>query len=305
MAKLRRNYEKKRGGTSNAVRMGVFAAVLIGGLYFLWGTLNSKEEHPLMIPAMSTENRKVDDPVKSMLPVSSTGEVIEHTYYTLSYSEEHEQAEWVAYPLTKESIRMPNVKRSNWFNPDKKVKNESAVHSDYRGSGYSRGHLAPAGDMAFNKKAMKESMFMSNMSPQVREFNQGIWNELELSVRNWAWDNKEVYVVTGPVLSRGHIIKQIGHNKVSVPDSYFKIVMDHTSRNKKAIAFIIPNEVSTRPLKEYAVTIDEVEALTGIDFFSDAFEYGMEERLESRFDVNQWRWEQDLYDKRVNKWNHQ
>lgn len=300
MAKLRRNHQKSKGGATTAVRVAIFAAVLMGLLYFLWGSMG-KNKLTEYAPHISDRISKQGGE-KTMLPVSSSGEIIEHTHYALSYVEEYEQAEWVAYNLTKASIAVKNVERARWFNPDNAVKSGSAVHSDYRGSGYSRGHLAPAGDMAFSKEAMKESFFMSNMSPQVREFNQGIWNELEMSVRNWAWDNDQVYVVTGPVLSKGHILKYIGHNDVAVPDLFYKIVLDYTGKEKKGIGFLIPNKVSDKPLIEYAVSIDRVEEVTGIDFFSDA-PISSIEKIESRFDTDAWRWDNKLYQQRINAWN--
>jgi endonuclease G len=110
---------------------------------------------------------------------TSKGNIVEHTFYSLSYIEKYEQAEWVAYNISDEQLKKPNVKRTDWFETDPKVITGSAKHSDYKGSGYTRGHLVPAGDMAFEELAMKETFFMSNMSPQIRSFNNGIWRELE------------------------------------------------------------------------------------------------------------------------------
>ena len=238
------------------------------------------------------------------LPTSNKGILIHHRYYSLSYNEKYEVPEWVAYVLTKESLRIPNVKRTNWFEADKSISSGSAGYYDYKGSGYTRGHLVPAGDMAFNKEAMKESFLMSNIAPQNRAFNNGIWKELEENVRNWAWENNKLYIVTGPVLDKS-IVKYIGKNKVGVPRYFYKVVLDIDDPERKGIAFLIPNERSEKPLKEYEVTIDSIEKLTHIDFFNDMLIDDEEEKLESRFDPQKWKISQKLYRKRIEIWNKQ
>ena len=292
MAKLRRNHEKASGG--GLLSKSVVFAAIIGGLFYLFNMFNGGDTSE-QVDASKDKGQRVeiefadDDYVlpTDFFPTSTTGEIIKHKYYAMSYSEEHEQPEWVAYELTKESIRKKNVKRSGNFRPDPKVRKASAVKSDYRGSGYDRGHLVPAGDMAFNKKAMSETFYLSNMSPQIRNFNSGVWRELEERVRDWAWDNKHIYVVSGPVLTRG-ILDKIGPNKVSVPEEYYKVILDYTQPGLKGIAFLLPNEISTRPLMDYATSIDEIEKITGIDFFPQIDDQE-EAKLEGTFDTRAWR----------------
>ncbi|MFR9672703.1 MAG: DNA/RNA non-specific endonuclease, partial [Rikenellaceae bacterium] len=136
---------------------------------------------------------------QSYLP-HSDGEVVRHTYYTLSYIEEHEQAEWVAYEMTPRNAES-NVTRNDSFKADPKVSTASALPTDYQGSGYDRGHLCPAASMSFDKVAMEESFYMSNMSPQAPTFNRDGWMRLEKLVRGWAAADSVIYVVTGPILS--------------------------------------------------------------------------------------------------------
>ncbi len=238
------------------------------------------------------------------LPTSTTGEIIHHKYYSLSYNEKYELAEWVAYVLTKESLKIPNVKRTNWFEDDLNVKTGSATYYDYKGSGFTRGHLVPAGDMAFNKEAMKESFYMSNVTPQKRAFNNGIWKELEENVRNWAWKNHRLYIATGPVLDK-NINRYIGKNKVGVPKYFYKVILDIDDPDRKGIGFIIPNERSEQPLENYEVTIDSVEKLTNIDFFNELLTDDEEEKLESCFDSRKWKVSKKLYRKRISEWNKQ
>lgn len=200
---------------------------------------------------------------KDFYPTSTYGEVVKHQYYTLSYSEKDEQAEWVAYKLTPASFT--NIKRADNFREDSSVTTGSATLDDYKNSGYDRGHLAPAADMSINSTAMSESFFMSNMSPQVASFNRGIWKNLETQVRIWAKSNDSLYVVLGPILD--HPIKTIGTNKVTVPRAYYKTIVIFKNGNINGIAFLMPNEKSAKTISFFATSIDDVEALTGIDFY--------------------------------------
>ncbi|MBK9735862.1 MAG: DNA/RNA non-specific endonuclease [Saprospiraceae bacterium] len=117
--------------------------------------------------------------------------------------EQCEQAEWTAYRMDRTKLNVPNVDRSGHFEPDYSVTTRSAFHRDYSNSGFTRGHLVPAGDMAFDTLAMRESFFMSNMSPQLRAFNNGIWKELEENVRDWTYKDETLYIITGPIQSKG------------------------------------------------------------------------------------------------------
>lgn len=203
--------------------------------------------------------------------------IIRHFAYTLEYSEEHEQARWVAYVLTADMIDGP-WERCEHFRPDPMVASGSADLSDYRGSGFDRGHLAPAGDMRWDSVAMCESFYMSNMSPQRPGFNRGIWKRLEAQVRIWADENEEIWIVTGPVLTDD--LPTIGVNEVSIPDYFYKVVIDIKEPDMKGIGFVMPNQRSSKPIESFAVTIDSVEVLTGLDFFS-ALPDSLEHLLES------------------------
>ncbi len=168
---------------------------------------------------------------QELLPSSTTCEVIKHTYYTLSYSEPHEQAEWVYYELTPSLIN-GNTSRTNNFRPDPKVSTGSAQLIDYKGSGYDRGHLCPAGDMKMNVTAMSESFFLSNMSPQEPSFNRGIWKNLEATVRSWAITEGKIYVVTGGVLTSNKGV--IGVDRVVIPSIITRLYMMVQASNKRS-----------------------------------------------------------------------
>ena len=212
--------------------------------------------------------------------------VISHTGYSFLYNEAYEQASWVAYELTNEETQKV-IERTDKFIADPFVKSRTANESDYSGSGYDRGHLAPAGDMGWSQAAMAESFYYSNMSPQLPGFNRGIWKRLEELVRTWAIEYQSVYVVTGPILTKG--LSTIGMNKVAVPEYFYKVILDYTDPETKGIGFIVPNTGSKEPLQKYVVTIDSVEHLTGIDFFPQLPDQ-QEVLLEGTVSLPSWTW---------------
>ena len=221
------------------------------------------------------------------LPLFSSKEkIVVHTGFTLSYNETHEQANWVAYELTKEETNKTH-KRTNKFLKDPKVKSGTAADEDYKNSGYDRGHLAPAADMGWSAESMAESFYYSNMSPQTPAFNRGIWKNLEELVRSWAIENERIYIVTGPILTKG--LNVIGFNQVSVPQYYYKVILDYTEPEIKGIGFIMPNAGSKEELSGFAVSIDSVELLTGIDFFP-RLEDEEETIIEKSLCVPCWTW---------------
>ena len=217
--------------------------------------------------------------------VPSADCIVDRMGYALGYSEEHEQSAWVMYRLTREEVLTRKARRTDDFKADPAVVTFSALPSDYSRSGYDRGHLAPAEDMKYSEETMRDSFFMSNISPQRPEFNRGVWKRLEKKVRQFATDEESVFVITGPVLERD--LEKIGRdNKVSVPRRFFKIVYDETPP-KKMIAFVLPNEKSNAPLDSFATTVDEVERITGLDFFS-GLSAEMQSELESVSDSSAW-----------------
>lgn len=212
-------------------------------------------------------------------------QIIEHFAYTLSYNEEHEQADWVAYELTKEEAITTTYDRTDNFRADPDVSTGSADLSDYQPTEntYARGHMAPAADFRWSEKAMSESFYMSNMSPQVHAFNEGKWMYLEMEVRHWAEIYNGIYIVTGPVLKNG--LPTIGSNKVSVPEMYYKVILDLDE--EKGIGFLMPNKYIEDTFKNYAVSIDEVEKATGLDFFP-SLDDKTEEKIESTLNMSLW-----------------
>ncbi len=241
--------------------------------------------------------------LENYLPKSENDIIVEHNFFTLSYSEKDEQAKWVAFELTKDKVNSFIAERTNDFREDPKVPKGSAALKDYRGSGYDRGHLCAAGDMTFSRTAMSESFYMSNMSPQSKSFNRGVWKELEQQVRDWARANKHIYVITGPVL-RKRENKKIGVNRVTVPHAYYKVILDLTEPDQKGIAFMIPNEKQTQRLEMFEMSIDQLEKITNIDFFP-ALPDALEHELESNYDPMRWIYDEERFQQRLSVWNYE
>lgn len=302
----RRNASSDSGGF--IFKTGLFA-VLAGVAFWLFnhfgGQKTPESADGQVITEMPADKPGAEKPAttsqvpEDILPASTTGALVRHTYYALSYDEDHEQAEWVAYEITRDRLNENWAERPNTFRPDSDVRTESATPRDYSGSGYDKGHLCPAADMAFNEAAIDESFLMSNMSPQVPAFNGGIWRELEECARDWGRKFERVYVATGPVLSQTPL-GAIGFSKVTVPSAYYKVL--YAPEQHRAIAFILPNEMSTKPVMDYAVTIDAVENMTGIDFFPDLLK-GLNEEIEGSLDKDAWPIDRQRYKTRVEQWN--
>ena len=233
------------------------------------------------------------------LPTGPSDQVIDHTYYSLGYDEDWEQPRWVAYRLTPKQVRDRRVKRGNDFRPDPAVRTRSADREDYRRSGYSRGHLVPAGDMAFDETAMSETFYYSNMSPQLPEHNGAVWRELEESVRDWVREGEPTYIVTGPIVDGR--TQRIGENELAVPDAFYKVLL---AEDGEGIGFIIDHERQRDRLEAFATSIDEVEARTGLDFFPELTDLATAE-VESTFNVDRWPSSDRRYRQRINKWNKQ
>ncbi|MFA9389323.1 MAG: DNA/RNA non-specific endonuclease [Prolixibacteraceae bacterium] len=249
--------------------------------------MNTTARYLLIILQILYLSACAEEPVQvqqigDLTPVSS-GQIIQHTYYTLAYSEANEQAEWVYYMLTPEMVA-GNVKRKDDFREDPMVSTGSASLADYVGSGYDRGHLCPAASMSLNTASMSESFFMSNMSPQHPSCNRGKWKSLETQVRDWVNIEDTLYVASGAIFSNNK--GTIGENRVTVPGYYYKVILDIT-KPYKMIAFIMPNEKMDNDIDYYVTTVDSIEALTSINFFPGIPD-DLENDLESHSDFVKW-----------------
>ena len=201
-------------------------------------------------------------------------QIVTHPGYTLSYNEEYEQPDWVAYVLTVDELNTNVTGRTENFREDPSVVTGSAHLTDYRNSGYDRGHLIPSADRTSSVELNDATFLLSNMSPQIHRFNAGLWLKAEDAVRDAARKYGTLYVTTGPVFTDG--MKTIGECDVAVPESFYKVLLaQDKDGNWISLGLVCPQEYKDGTLKKYLTTVNEVEKLTGLDFFA-----GLDDRIE-------------------------
>lgn len=218
-------------------------------------------------------------------PLSNTSEQrIEKTSYIVSYNKETKIPNWVAWHLTADHTDGP-VRRMSSFYEEESVVSPRATLEDYKGSGWSRGHMCPAGDNKWSETAMYESFSLVNVCPQDASLNSGLWNSIEIDCRRWANRFGDIFIVCGPVLyNKEH--ETIGTNKVVVPEAFFKVILCLQGQ-PKAIGFVVKNNAGTKKKDQYINTIDEVERITGIDFFP-ALPDSIEDVVEAYSNIKDW-----------------
>ena len=215
--------------------------------------------------------------------ISST--ILNRSSYTVSYNPTTRLPNWVMWQLTAEHTDGP-LKRLNNFHEDEDCPLPRATLQDYRGSGWSRGHMCPAGDNKWDDKAMYDSFSLVNVCPQNSKLNSGLWNSIEMDCRKWARKYGEVYIVCGPVLmKREH--ETIGDNKVVVPEAFFKVVLCMKG-NPKAFGFIVRNTEGNKKKDLFYNSVDDVERITGYDFFP-ALPDDIEDAVEATARIEDWR----------------
>ena len=269
----------------------VILAILGTGYHFLWSGESPQEEETLgIVPGTSVEGGDVMTRIEIPYRLEdSESEIIEHMGYTLSYNNDYRVPNWVAYELLETEVLTGYRSREDEFTPDPLVKGWQAYDRDYVGSGYDRGHMAPAADMRWSSQTMKECFYLSNVCPQNHNLNSGAWNDLEKQVRYEARYYKSVWVVCGPIFKYNNP-KHIGSNHVAVPDSFFKALLARRKDGSYAsIGFIFPNRACERNLTHYAMTVDELEAELGMDLFHN-LETRAQDKAEAQMDpYGDWR----------------
>jgi len=235
------------------------------------------------------------------LPELKDGEeLICHSAFCLVYDEEHEMAKWTAHIVSRDIVT-GGINRTNDFRTDSLIKTGSAEEADYflkeekddgtikyDGFGYDRGHLAPSADFRWSAIALSESYYYSNMSPQLPAFNRELWADIESFVREYVYNNpnQDLFVVTAPVL-KDDLPKQVrSKNNISIPEYYYKIVVD--LQNSKGIAFLVSQNNLDYPIESYVVTIDSIEKITGINYYPK-ISSDEEILIENRSDISLWR----------------
>ncbi len=221
----------------------------------------------------------------NFLPDTVEGhQIVTYTQFTLSYNEEHEQADWVAYELTKQEVESSQP-RCNCFKTDKSITTGSANKKEYASTGFDLGHLCPAADNNMSAEANRESFLMSNISPQLPGFNRGAWKKLEELVRDFAVKYDTLYVVTGPVFLNN--LGSIGKDSITIPGYFYKVLLRKEGNKFYSMAIMMPQLGATDNFRAYVIPVNALESITGIDFFP-ALDNHIENRVEGQYQPNRW-----------------
>jgi len=218
------------------------------------------------------------------MPDGIPSETISYFGFTVNFNPEHRQPNYVAWELTAEETDGP-VPRNKKFTEDPSVEGCASL-DDYRNSGYDRGHMAPAGDMKWDKRAMDACFMLTNICPQASALNSGAWKKLEEKTRLWAQRDSALIIICGPILT-DRLTRSIGSGKISVPSRFFKVILAPHSSPPRAIAFIMPNAKVPGGMQQTVTTVDAVEQITGYDFFSSLPD-DIENAVESKASLSAW-----------------
>ena len=257
------------------------------GLFFFANLLLLGCLHSPPTGAIVPISKRLVRPIEALATRATSEELLQYEGFYVSYNKEWLIPNWVSYELTAEETSGPYSRKGKDFQADPEVHFLQADGYDYRGSGWSRGHMAPAADFKWSDKAIAETFYYTNICPQDVQLNNRYWNTLENKVRFWANLFGSIYVVTGPIVD-GHNTKRIGNHGVRVPDAFFKVILASSEGRWTSIAFIMQNTPEPRQLKDCATTVNEIETLSGFDLFY-FLEDSIEEQVESMLDYKTWR----------------
>lgn len=212
-------------------------------------------------------------------------QIIRRKAYLLSYNKERKLPNWVAWHLTAENANGECPRDYNYYE-DESVPIPRATNDDYKGNEWTHGHMCPAGDNKWDSIAMRESNLLTNICPQHSSLNSGLWNVIERDCRKWAVKYGDVFIVCGPVF---YNVKHqtIGIHEIVVPEAFFKVILCLAGK-PKAIGFVIKNNEGKKKKDQYVNTIDEVERITGMDFFS-ALPDSIENEVEAYANIEEWK----------------
>jgi endonuclease G len=255
--------------------------LLLGFIYFLIYRPDKTDEE--QSSTNITYHSYHFDDVSIFFPEQKGDQLVRYTGINIAYNEANEQALWVCYLITKNYLENPVCERKNRFKSDPNIHSKSANPKDYYKSGYDRGHLAPAADMLWSEEAMRESFYMSNMSPQKPGFNRGVWKRLESAVRKTALIEDSLIIITGALFYDS--LGSIGENNVTIPGYYYKAIIDISAPHLGAVAFVIPNRNTKLPLDKFAISLDSLESLSKINLL-EPLPDDLENQLENTVDNN-------------------
>lgn len=271
---------------------------LLGAIAYILSSFRAQPPQTEAAPVVSHSMPSANSPQQASADIANVqlelprllterpAQVIEHLGYTVCYNAEWHLPNWVAYELTPFEAD-GEFTRTDKFLPDPLVEGDPVITSDYKGSGYDRGHMAPAADMRWSEQAMKESFYMTNMCPQNHNNNAGDWKDLEELVRDLANVYGNIYICCGPIVTDASTT--IGSvRKIVVPQAFYKVLLrQKPDGSYTSIGFVMPNAAGNRPLMTYMHSVDEVEQLTGIDFYCNLPD-SIQTIVEADFTVSDW-----------------
>jgi endonuclease G len=268
---------------SSGARSLGYALVAIVLVVIAYLVATAKESSETATPATSSTSCQAEELMKVTNPKGLREKLITYTGMTVSFNSETHEPNWVAWELLESEVS-GDSEREDSFSVDEKISG-CATPDDYRHTGFDRGHMAPAGDMKWDPQAMRESFYMTNICPQAADLNRGAWKKLEEKCRLRAEVDSALIIICGPIFDKSGPSARIGGTGVAVPQKFFKVILAPFAATPWAIGFIMPNDYVAGGMQKTAVTVDEVEALTGYDFFA-ALPDSIENAVEAKCDFN-------------------
>ena len=259
----RRRRRRQRRALTRDILGILFAAVACWGMYY-WLNHWKGDSHEVELSAPG--GLKLSGSLEEVkMPDGVPQQIVAYPGFTVNFNAEHHVPNYVVWELTADECKGSEPRLKNFFE-DKNVEGCPTLY-DYRKSGYTRGHMAPAADMKWSAEAMRASNYLTNICPQAASMNSGAWSTLEENCRAWAMRDSAIVIIAGPVLT-DRMPLHIGKNRVAVPERFFKVVLAPYVNPPRGIGFVMPNSKVRGGVHTHAMSIDEVEEITGMDFFS-------------------------------------
>lgn len=279
---------RKRKRNNKSWLAVAFIIVLAGGCFlFAKNIIGDKETSELspVYPTSSANMQHYPNLFKDVKSKTSNNKITDYTGFSLSFNSRNHTPDWVGWELLASETSGQAVRKGKKFWQDEKVAG-CAMYKDYTRSGYDRGHMYPAADAKWSEKSMNECFAMTNICPQNQSLNSGAWSTLEEKERTWAKRDSALIIIAGPMYEASDT-KTIGDTRVRVPSAFFKVIIAPYISQPRGIAFIYPNMPSPGNMQNYVVTIDQVEEITGLDFFSSLPD-NLENEIESKSSFKLW-----------------
>ena len=278
------------GTTYSKIQSSVAIAFASALLIPTFNSCNTDKDEPKM--PVSPDEPTQTNPIKPAhydglenvtIPKGLTSQIKEYTGFTLSFNKDNRTPNYVAWELLGSEVSN-EVSRTDNFWQDTAIEG-CTKHADYTGSGYDRGHMCPAADQKWSADAMNDCFVMANMCPQLHDLNAGAWETLESKERTWAKRDSAILIIAGPIHTEDDTY--IEKSKVRVPSAFFKVLLAPYLDEPRGIAFVYPHMKCSGNMQDYATTIDEVEKITGFDFFASLPD-DIEKKVESTFSFTDW-----------------